>query len=97
MATVILSRPIQRGDTQITTLELTEPNAGSLRGTRLTDLLNGDVDAVVTLLPRISEPAIQKHEIAKMSARDLALVTEEIMAFFMVPQDNETESSTRPE
>ncbi|MEE2748873.1 MAG: phage tail assembly protein [Pseudomonadota bacterium] len=98
MAKVILSRPIQRGDTQITELVLTEPNAGSLRGTRLTDLLNGDVDAVVTVLPRISDQAIQKHEIAKMSARDLAMITGEIMAFFM-DEDPQTDqaSSTEPE
>ena len=86
MATVKLTRPIKRGETEINSIDLVEPNAGSLRGTRLTDLLNGDVDAVVTVLPRISAPAIQKHEINLMSARDLALVTEEIIGFFMEEQ-----------
>ena len=84
MSTVTLSRPIKRGDTEITSLELTEPNAGSLRGVRLTDLLNGDIDAVVTVLPRITKNAIQQHEIVQMSARDLASVTEAIITFFMV-------------
>lgn len=92
MATVKLTRPIQRGETEINSIELIEPNAGSLRGTRLTDLLNGDVDAVMTVLPRISTPAIHKHEIIQLSARDLGTVTGEIMVFFMDDPDQETES-----
>lgn len=92
MATVKLTRAIKRGETEINSIELIEPNAGSLRGTRLTDLLNGDVDAVVTVLPRISTPTIHKHEISQLSARDLAMVTEEIMSFFM--DDPETDQNT---
>ena len=91
MATVKLTRAIKRGETEINSIELIEPNAGSLRGTRLTDLLNGDVDAVVTVLPRISTPAIQKHEIIQLSARDLAMITEEIIVFFMEEQQTERE------
>lgn len=91
MAKVTLTRPIKRGETVIKSIELIEPNSGSLRGTRLTDLLNGDVDAVVTILPRISDPAIQKHEISQLSARDLGTVTGEIMGFFMDGPDPETD------
>lgn len=97
MATVKLTRAIKRGETEINSIELIEPNAGSLRGTRLTDLLNGDVDAVVTVLPRISTPAIQKHEISQLSARDLGTVTGEIMAFFMDDPDPVPESLTELE
>lgn len=86
MVTVTLIRPIMRGDSAINSITLREPNAGSLRGVRLTDLLNGDVDSVAKVLPRISEPAVQAHEITLMSAADLALVSGEIMSFFMPPE-----------
>ncbi len=83
MSIITLKNPISRGETEIKEIELTEPNAGALRGVRLTDLLNGDVDSVVKVLPRISKPSIQLHEIHKLSAVDLGQITGEIMDFFM--------------
>lgn len=88
MALVKLTRPIERGETTISEITLSEPNAGSLRGVRLTDLLNGDVDAVTTVLPRISDPAIQQHEIRQLSAADLAQIAGEIMTFFQPAQES---------
>lgn len=86
-ATITLSRPLVRGETNITEVTLREPNAGSLRGLRLTDLLNGDVDSVATLLPRISEPSISSAEATNLAAVDLGQISGEIMGFFQ-PADS---------
>ena len=86
-ATITLSRPLVRGETNITEVTLREPNAGSLRGLRLTDLLNGDVDSVATLLPRISEPSISSNEAVNLAAVDLGQISGEIMGFFQ-PADS---------
>lgn len=80
---VKLTRPIMRGETEVSEFTLREPNAGALRGVRLSDLLNGDMDSLMVVLPRISEPPIQKHEIDQMGARDLGEVSGQVIGFFM--------------
>ncbi|MGF7448837.1 phage tail assembly protein, partial [Klebsiella michiganensis] len=49
---IILSKPIKRGDQEITTITINDniKQAGTLRGLRLDDVLNFDFDAVSTLL-----------------------------------------------
>lgn len=83
MVTIELLRPLERGETRIERLELREPSAGSLRGLRLTDLLNADVNSVAKLLPRISTPALTEAEITQLSAADIAQLSNEVMGFFM--------------
>lgn len=83
MIKVKLKKPIVRGETEITEVDIREPKAGELRGLRLNDLLNGDVDAIATVLPRITSPVLQKHEIDALHPVDLANFCGEIMGFFM--------------
>ena len=83
MTKVTLKHPITRDETDITEIDIREPKAGELRGLRLNDLLNGDVDAVMTVLPRITNPVLQKHEINNLHPADLAEFCGEIMGFFM--------------
>jgi len=40
--------PLKRGETEIKSVELIKPTAGSLRGVRLADLCQSDVDALLT-------------------------------------------------
>ena len=83
MTPITLKKPIVRGETEITEIDIREPKAGELRGIRLNDLLNGDVDAITTVLPRITSPVLQKHEIDALNPVDLANCCGEIMGFFM--------------
>ena len=83
MVKITLKNAIVRGETEITEVELREPKAGELRGVRLNDLINADSDAVLTVLPRITTPSLQKHELEQLCAYDFSEFAGEIMGFFM--------------
>lgn len=68
---VELDRPIQRAGQAIAALQLRKPTAGELRGLSLVAVLQMDVDALATLLPRISTPTIHKPEALAMDPADL--------------------------
>ncbi|MDU8000725.1 MAG: phage tail assembly protein [Klebsiella sp.] len=96
---VILSKPIKRGDQEITTITINDniKQAGSLRGLRLVDVLNFDFDAVSTLLTRITTPSLTSSDVGSMATGDFTALCEEITPFLTkpapsVPSEVETES-----
>ncbi|MGD8163425.1 phage tail assembly protein [Pantoea sp. FN0307] len=81
--TVTLDTPVKRGKEQITSVTLRKPQSGALRGTRLQALMDMDVNAMMTVLPRISQPALQPHEIAEMDPADLLALSVEVVTFLL--------------
>ena len=81
--TVTLQQPLQRGDTEITTLELRRPNAGEMRGCHLMTLLAGDTDQVMRVASRITTPALQQHELQQMDVADFFQISQEITSFLV--------------
>ncbi|KZN44002.1 phage tail assembly protein [Pseudoalteromonas luteoviolacea] len=81
--TVKLETPITRGETIIEEVQLRKPKAGELRGLSLADLLNLDVNAVSTLLPRISDPILTKQDIDELDTENLTLLAGESASFFV--------------
>jgi phage tail protein E len=67
-----LKTPIMRDDKPVHEITLREPSAGELRGIRLFELTQGDAEAVIKLLPRISSPALTPAEANKLGLRDFA-------------------------
>lgn len=84
---VILSKPVKRGDQEIITITITDTikQAGSLRGLRLVDVLNFDFDAVSTLLTRTTSPQLTSTEIAALATGDFTSLSEEITPFLTKP------------
>ncbi|GAA4087335.1 phage tail assembly protein [Zhongshania borealis] len=80
-ATITLKKPLKRGEQEIAKLKLRKPDTGSLRGCRLSMLLNSDVDSLVMLLPRITEPALTEHDISQMDVKDLVSCASEVVGF----------------
>jgi hypothetical protein len=78
-----LESPIQRGSSIVSSITLRKPDAGALRGLVLSDLLRMDAGAVADLLPRITEPPLLPHEIARMDAADLMSCAVEISNFLL--------------
>ncbi|MGP1084902.1 phage tail assembly protein [Serratia sp. CY58181] len=80
---VTLTTPIKRGNSEITTVTITDTikQAGSLRGLRLVDVLNFDYDAVSTLLTRVTTPALTAAEIATLDTGDFVAFIEEMTPF----------------
>ena len=84
-AVVTLESPIARGTGRITQLQVRKPRAGALRGINLAELLQLRAEAVMLLLPRITEPPLLKHEVEAMEPVDLIACATEVVDF-LVPQ-----------
>lgn len=90
---ILLETPIRRGDQMISTLTLRKPNAGTLRGIKLADLLQMDVGALTTLLPRISTPTLTAADAAKLDPVDLVAIATEVGNFFLTKAQRESPSA----
>ncbi len=84
---VILETPITRGDLVISSIELIKPNSGALRGTRLADLAGSDVDALITVLPRITIPPLTKADCAALDPVDLIVIAGKVIGFLSPKSD----------
>ncbi|GLR09059.1 phage tail protein [Mixta theicola] len=78
---VTLETPITRGDLVISSIALIKPNSGALRGTRLADLAGSDVDALITVLPRITEPRLTREDCIALDPADLIALAGKVIGF----------------
>ncbi|MGV8925689.1 MAG: phage tail assembly protein [Ewingella sp.] len=80
---VSLSSPIQRGKTEIKEITITEAmrQPGCLRGLKLYDVLQSDVDSLFKLLPRVTEPALMEVEIVSMNNADFVALATAVTGF----------------
>ncbi|QIY78351.1 phage tail assembly protein [Chromobacterium violaceum] len=84
---IVLETPIKRGETLIESIELRRPGAGELRGLKLADVLQLDVDAAIKLLPRITAPALIAEEVARMDPADLLQCASRVAGFLLRKSD----------
>lgn len=80
---VTLAHPIKRTGGEITTITLRKPKVSALRGLKVEDLYQTDVNALLVLLPRITEPALIAAEIEDMESDDLIELAGAVKGFFM--------------
>jgi hypothetical protein len=66
IVTVPLDTPLTRGEKTFHAIDLRKPNGGALRGVSLLDLMRIETTAFCEVLPRITEPALTKQELALM-------------------------------
>ncbi|WP_455928912.1 phage tail assembly protein [Pseudomonas fluorescens] len=81
--TVTLDTPIRRGTTTIDSITLRKPNSGELRGVSLSDLLQIDVDSLVKVIPRISNPTLTAVEVTSMDPADLFALGAKVSGFLL--------------
>lgn len=81
--TIRLNTPIRRAGGDIAEITLRKPKAGALRGLKIEDLYQTDVNALIVLVPRISEPALIAAEIEDMESDDLIELAGAVKGFFM--------------
>ena len=82
---IALDAPIQRNGQTITHVQVRKPNAGALRGLSLVEVLQMNVTALQTLLPRVTEPPLLKQEVAALDPADLVSLGTEVVGF-LVPK-----------
>lgn len=78
-----LDTPIQRTGQTITHVQVRKPNAGALRGLSLVEVLQMNVTALQTLLPRVTEPPLLKQEVDAMDPADLVALGSEVVGFLV--------------
>ena len=79
--TVDLEKPVMMGNLEINTLEIRKPNVQALQGIKISDLLQGDVTAVCTVLPRVCTPELTKSQISQLEPADITQICGVIMLF----------------
>ena len=90
--TITLKQPITRGESQITEIQVRKPNVPALKGLKLLDLMQSDVNAVSTLLPRITQPMLTKADIDRLDIADFTKLTGAVFEVMGVGEEDETES-----
>lgn len=78
-----LEEPIKRGEQEIAKLQIRKPTAGELRGLQLQSLMQGDVNAMIAVIPRITVPPLLPVEAEQMDPGDLAAMAGIVSGFFM--------------
>ena len=80
---VDLDEPIKRSSGEIKRVLIRKPNAGALRGVTLMALVQVDVQALRTVLPRVCDPILTPAEINELDPADLLTVGATLASFFM--------------
>ena len=84
--TVQLDTPIKRAGGNITHITLRKPTAGELRGVSLAELLQMKVDALQTVLPRITNPILHKQDMATLDPADLVNMGTVVVGFLLTKE-----------
>ncbi|RQM37252.1 phage tail assembly protein [Erwinia psidii] len=81
--TITLAKPIVRDNETISQVAINDEirQAGSLRGLKLVNVLNMDVDSVAVLLTRVTSPRLKQTEINEMDTRDFVSLSEALVPF----------------
>jgi len=83
LKSVDLDEPIKRSSGEIKRLLIRKPNAGALRGVTLKALVQVDVQALRTVLPRVCDPILTPAEINALDPADLLSTGATLASFFM--------------
>ncbi|EKS6645794.1 phage tail assembly protein [Enterobacter hormaechei] len=80
-----LGVPVRRGEGVITSVRITDAvrQPGSLRGLKLYDVMQSDVDSLIKMIPRVTWPAFMEHETLTMDNRDFVALTTGIVSFLV--------------
>ena len=81
--TAILENPIKRGEMQIIEVQIRKPNVGTLRNLSLQDVLKWEINAVNTVLTRVTQPALNVAELNAMDVSDYTTLTVELTSFLV--------------
>lgn len=80
---ITLDQPVKRGESEIAKVTLHKPGSGSLRGVSISACMQLEVDAIITVVPRISDPKLTPQEAAALDPADLTQCGVAIASFFV--------------
>ena len=88
MTTVKLKAGIVRGEQTITVIQVRKPNIQALKGLKLLDLMQSDVNSLITLLPRITQPMLNKSDIDRLDVADFTKLTGAVFEVMNLNEDD---------
>lgn len=90
---VQLGTGFKSGKSIITELTIRKPLTGDLRGIKLIDFIELDIDSLAKVLPRVTTPSIEEHEVFSLDLNDLSEITKVLASFLSEkPENAKTES-----
>lgn len=90
---VKLKTGFKSGKSTITELTIRKPLTGDLRGIKLVDFIDLDVNSLAKVIPRITTPSIEEHEVFDLDLTDLSVIAQAVAGFLSEKSDNaKTES-----
>ena len=90
---ITLTTPITRGENQITEITVNKPTVPALKGLKMFDVLQMDVDALQVLLPRVTSPVLHKADFATMEVADFTALAAVAVGFLGKNSEVETEAT----
>lgn len=90
---ITLSTALLRGDKQITDITVNKPTVPALKGLKMFDVLQMDVDALQVLLPRVTSPVLHKADFATMEVADFTELAAAAVGF-LGKNSTETDGAT---
>ena len=67
---ITLTNPLVRGETKITDITVNKPTVPALKGLKMFDVLQMDVDALQVLLTRVTNAVLHKSDFSTMEVAD---------------------------
>lgn len=93
---ITLSAPIARKDSEITEVTITDAmkQTGSLRGLKMYDVMMSDVDSLIRLLPRVTNPALTELEVTMMDVADFGQLATAVADFLTPASQKKAEQAS---
>lgn len=88
VTTVKLKAGIVRAEQTITEIQVRKPNIQALKGLKLLDLMQSDVNSIITLLPRITQPMLNKSDIDRLDVADFTKLTGAVFEVMNLNEDD---------
>lgn len=82
-----LTSPVKIDGKSVSSIALRRPQAGELRGLKMMDVMQMDTDAMISLLPRITQPSMTGAQVAALDPADFVALAMRAMVFFAKPAD----------
>ena len=90
---VTLSTPIKRGEKEFADITVIKPTVAALKGLKMFDVLQMDVDALQVLLARVTTPVLHKSDFVTMEVADFTELAAAAVGFLGKNSEVETEAT----
>lgn len=84
---VDLDEGFQVGNQTIRCVTVRKPKTGALRGLNLSEILQLNVNALIKILPRVTEPAMTEEHVNNLDPADITLLGAALIGFFVSSKD----------